>query len=180
MRPAHAERASPGDRHAEPARLEAAGGVLALVLGQEVPQAQVRGEPRQREERGAPLAQRHRLLAGVERQQLAEPVHPGRPLPEGVLGDGGRDAGQIVADREHLAAADADGKDTAGGMVVPADGAFDVGHEHGADGPSACPSRPGGPRRPSRRAGSALPRSARTPSSSLRGRRSSSAGSTRR
>jgi len=70
-----------------------------------VPQTEVRGQARQLEERRAALAERHRLLGGGQRQQLAEAVHPGRPALQRLLGDGGGDAGQVVADREHLAAA---------------------------------------------------------------------------
>jgi hypothetical protein len=69
-----------------------------------MPQAQVRGEPGQREQRRAALAERDRLLAVGERQQLAEAIHPGRPARQIVPGEGRRDPRQIVANGEHLAA----------------------------------------------------------------------------
>src|SRR4029077_9230030 len=111
--------------------LEGAGRVLALILGPEVPQPEVRGQARQLEERRAPFAEGHRLLAGGQRQQLPEAVHPGRPALERLLRDGGRDAGQVVADREHLAAGLANGEEPPGLVTLAADGAFDGGHENG-------------------------------------------------
>jgi hypothetical protein len=124
-----AERARAGDGHPEPARLERAGRILSLVLGPEVPQAQMRGEPGQREQRRAPFAERDRLLAIGERQQLAEAVHPGRAARERLLGEGRGDARQIVADREHLAALRADGEHAPRIVALPADRALDVGDE---------------------------------------------------
>ena len=55
-KPAHAERARPVIAMPSPRALKQPVGVLALVLGPEVPQAQVRGEPGQREQRRTPLA----------------------------------------------------------------------------------------------------------------------------
>ncbi len=89
----------------------------------------MRTEPREREQRRAPLAQRHGLLAVLEGQELAEAVHPRRAPSELVLAHGGRDAGEVVAYGQHLPARDADREETPRLVVVAADRALDVGDE---------------------------------------------------
>ena len=115
-----------GHGHAEPARLEGARRILALVLGPEMREAEMRGEAGQRQERRAALAEEDGLFAGIERHELAEAVHAGLPLPEGVPGDGGGDAGQVVAHGEHLAALLAHGEELPRLVAVAADRALDV------------------------------------------------------
>ena len=44
----------------------------------------MRGEARERQERRAPFTEKDGRFAGIERQELAEAVHTGRPLPERV------------------------------------------------------------------------------------------------
>ena len=83
--------------------------------------------------------ERDKLLAGIERQELAEAVHAGIPLPEGVRSDGGGDAGEVVAHGQHLAAGRTHREQSPRLMPGPADGALDVGDEHAVrerDGPS--------------------------------------------
>src|SRR6185369_16866209 len=111
--------------------------------------------------------------------ELAEAVHAGLPLTEGVPGDGGGDAGEVIAHGEHLATSFADGEELPRLVAVAADRALDVGDEaRRANAPS--PSRPWRRSPPCRRGGPALPRSGRTPWSSRRGPPSSTAGSIRR
>src|SRR5439155_2668891 len=68
----------PGARHAESARLERARRILALVLRPEAAEAEVGGKARKRNEGRPSLTERHRLLTGKKRQELAKPVHPRR------------------------------------------------------------------------------------------------------
>ncbi len=64
------------------------------------------------------LAERDRLLAGGQRQQLAEAVHPGRARAEiASLVTAAATRGQVVAHRQHLAARLADGEEPPG--LVP-------------------------------------------------------------
>jgi Uma2 family endonuclease len=100
----------------------------------------VRRQARQGEERRAALAERHRLLAVVERRQLAEAVHPGRAVPQRARAHRGGDALQVVARGQHLAAALADGEQPLGVVTVATDGALDVGEE--AHGPEYSPGGP--------------------------------------
>src|SRR5439155_24864794 len=127
-----AERSRARDRHAQAARLERAGRVLAFVLRPELLDPEVSGEPRELEQRRPPLAERHRQLGVVERRQLAEPVHAGCTLAERVLRHARRDTREVVTHREHLPALLADGQETLGIVAGAADGALDVAYEaHG-------------------------------------------------
>src|SRR4030095_16080969 len=121
-----AEGARLGEGHPETSGLERAGGVLSLVLGPEVAEAQVLREPGQREQRGPTLAEGNGLLARGERRELAKAVHAGRAAEEIVLGERARDLGQIVPDGQHLAAAFADGEETAGFVPPAANSALDM------------------------------------------------------
>src|SRR5262249_51291701 len=164
-------------------------GILPLVLGPEMLEPEVRRQLRQLEQWRASLAQEDRRLVRANRQELPEPVHAGRALPERVLGDGGVDAREIVADGQHLPAAGAHGEELLGLVAAPAHRALDErdeGHTGGRSkrrGPESVsapsPSPPWPPPPPCPRAGPGAPRSARTPWSSRRGHPSSSAGSTR-
>ena len=131
MRPRTPEGPRLADGHAEPARLEGAGRVLPLVLAPEVPQPQVRGQARQLEQRRAALAERHRLL-GRGRAAAARGTGTSRAgaARSVSLVTARRDAREVVAHREHLAALLADGEQPPGLVAAAADGAFDVGHEH--------------------------------------------------
>src|SRR5262249_11199632 len=110
-----------------------AGGILALVFGPEVPEAEMRGEARQGQERRAPLAEEDRLLARGERQQLAEAVHAGGPGPEGGLADRLRHPREVVVNGQHLAAVLTHRQEPPGLVAAAADGALDVGDERHRD-----------------------------------------------
>src|SRR6267142_2492684 len=124
-----AERPRLRDGHAEAARLERAGGVLPLVFSPDVPQPEMRGEPAQRQQRRAPLAQRHRRLVFVERRQLAEAVHPRRAGLQRILRHARLHARQVVTHREHLSALLTDAEHALGVVTVAADRALDVADE---------------------------------------------------
>ena len=66
------------------------------------------GQARKPKQRRPSLAERHRLLAGEKRQQLAEPVHPRRAVTQPVSGHVRRHPAKVVADGQHLAAPAAD------------------------------------------------------------------------
>src|SRR5262249_10798997 len=118
-----------GHRHAESARLERAGRVLPLVLGPEMPEPEMRGEARKGQKRCAALAQRYRLFAVREGQELAEAVHASRSASQFVLAERRGHARQVVANGEHLTAPGADGEELARRVTMLADRAFDVAHE---------------------------------------------------
>jgi len=89
-------------------------------------QTEMRGEPWQRQHRRATLAERHRLLAVVERRELAKAVHARWPRAQRVLRHARLHALELVADGEHLTAALAHAQHALGVVPMAADRALDV------------------------------------------------------
>src|SRR5438876_12054226 len=92
-------------------------------------QTESRGELWQRQHRRASLAERHRLLAVVERRELAKAVHARWPRAQRVLRHARLHALELVADGEHLTAALAHAKHALGVVPMAADRALDVAEE---------------------------------------------------
>src|SRR5438046_8886553 len=89
-------------------------------------QTEMRGEPWQRQQRRATLAERHRLLAVVERRELAKAVHARWPRAQRVLRHARLHALERVADGGHLTAALAQPQHVLGLVPMAADGAVHV------------------------------------------------------
>src|SRR5439155_25631764 len=113
------------------------------------------------------LAERHRLLAGVQRGQLAEAIHPGRTRLQIVPADRGLHALEVVANRQHLATGLADRQHALGVVPPTADRALDVAGEAHAVTTRRRPValRPGWR---ARRSSPLRPRSCRRPSGTSR------------